>query len=163
MLWIAYLSALLLPQQIILVPVFHICQILKLNNTIWSLILPLSFSSLGPCLIGYLMKQIPDEICEAARIDGSSTLALLKEIIIPMARPAIILLLLISFAECWNMIEEPLVLITNRRRFPLSLLLSENSENSSATWAGSFVFMIASFMFFICSLDRKLLEQIVIK
>ena len=123
----------------------------------------MSFSSLGPCLIGYLMKQIPDEICEAARIDGSSTLALLKEIIIPMARPAIILLLLISFAECWNMIEEPLVLITNRRLFPLSLLLSENSENSSATWAGSFVFMIPSFMFFICSLDRKLLEQIVIK
>ena len=95
------------------VPRYLIIDRLGLVNTYWSLILPVVVSTFGLFLMKQFIDSIPDDILEAARIDGASEWQILKAIIYPATRPAWAVLVLLTFVAVWNDVGNPQLYIHN--------------------------------------------------
>ncbi|QTE70173.1 carbohydrate ABC transporter permease [Clostridiales bacterium FE2011] len=144
--WI-FLLALVLPQQVLLVPVYILCRTIGIYNNWLSLLFPMMFSPLGVCLLMFAFHMFPDELMEAARIETGNIWTIMWHIIVPCLKPFIFVLLLISFTESWNMIEQPLILLSDKTKYPLSLLLSGAKDNGGVpVWSGAVLFMIPAIL-----------------
>lgn len=119
-----YTLVMLAPYQVTLLPNYMLMKDLGLYNSWWALILPAAFSPLGVFLMRQFLLEMPDEILEAAHMDTSSNLRVLIRVVAPSVRPALLTVAALSFAECWNMVEQPLVLLEDAWRYPLSLRLN---------------------------------------
>jgi multiple sugar transport system permease protein len=109
----AYIATLMVPQIVTLVPTFIIVRELGLVDTHLGLILPFVFGFLMPYgvfLVRQYFKTIPDSIEQAARIDGAGTLTILWRVMIPMAKPILGTLAIISFVNTWNNLLWPLII-----------------------------------------------------
>ncbi len=109
----AYIATLMVPQIVTLVPTFIIVRELGLVDTHVGLILPFVFGFLMPYgvfLVRQYFKTIPASIEDAARIDGAGTLTILWRVMIPMAKPILGTLAIISFVNTWNNLLWPLII-----------------------------------------------------
>lgn len=127
---IIYGLTLLLPIQILLIPNLITFQwfrdVLGINffNTKWSLILPNMFSAVGVLIMKYYIDKIPDEIVEASRLDGANGWTIFIRMIIPNAKPGIILVSIYYFIESWGSIESVLLFIDDYTQYPVAVLLT---------------------------------------
>lgn len=115
LLFTAFLAGLVLPAVALIVPLFLYMQRLQLTNTFLAVILPLS-ATLIPftlLLVRNYLNGIPDEIFEAARIDGCSSFATLVKIAVPLSRPIIAVVVVWCFVQAWNEFFLPLLLLTS--------------------------------------------------
>lgn len=117
------LASVMIPAQLIFLPVFILMGRLGLINHYASLILPSAASAFGIFMLTQTFRQVPEEILEAARLDKASELAIIVRIMIPIARPTIAALGLLTFIATWNDYFWPLVLTTNDtvRTLPLGV------------------------------------------
>lgn len=125
-LFIAILSAIMMPAEVTIVPLFHYFQELGLTNSHLALIVLPMFGSAG--VIGtFLMRQyylgLPKELEEAAQLDGLTRWGIYWRIAIPLARPALSAVAILTFLHSWNMFLEPLVLLEDQEKFTLPLAL----------------------------------------
>ena len=140
-----FMFAMILPQQVLLVPVYIFCRTSGMYNSWLSLLLPMAFYPLGVCFMMFAFSKFPDDVMEAARLETNNIGIILWNIIIPTLKPFILILLLVSFSESWNMIEQPLILLTDETKYPLSLLLSSAKDTGNIPiWSGSVLFMVPS-------------------
>ncbi|MDO5401040.1 MAG: carbohydrate ABC transporter permease [Eubacteriales bacterium] len=123
-----YIIVMVLPFQATLVANYLTADILKLVNTHWSIILPLGFSPLPVFIMRQSMKGIPVSVLEAARMDGCSHWQLFFRVAAPMCRGALMSVLILGFADCWAMVEQPLIFLKDTALEPLSVTLSEISR-----------------------------------
>lgn len=134
---------LLLPLQVTIVPNYIILNKLNLLNTRMALIAPGIFSAFGVCLLRQSMKFIPDDTLESARIDGAGELKILFKIVLPQVKGGLAALVLLSFIENWNMVEQPLVYLKDQTKYPLSLYLATINENKlGISFACGVIFMV---------------------
>ena len=119
----------MVPTQIFLVPQFQIINKLGLLNTITALILPSMFSAFGTFLMRQFFSQIPKELEEAARIDGSGQFKIFKDICLPIVKPGIVTLVITCLLFTWNNLMWPLIVNT----LPEKMTLSVGLANLSAT------------------------------
>ncbi len=134
---------LLLPLQVTIVPNYIILNKLNLLNTRMALIAPGIFSAFGVCLLRQSMKVIPDDTLESARIDGAGELKILFKIVLPQAKGGLAAVVLLSFIEYWNMVEQPLVYLKDQTKYPLSLYLATINENKlGISFACGVIFMV---------------------
>lgn len=118
-----YIILLLLPFQVLMLPQYLVLHQTGLLNTIWSIVLPMSISPQF-ILIGYFFfSKINPDIINSARLDGAGEIMILKKIGIPIAWPGIMIALLFSGIECFNLIEQPLLFIEDKTKWPISLYL----------------------------------------
>lgn len=119
------LSCLLIPAQVTFVPVFTMLGSVGLVNTFAALILPFGVSALGTFLVRQALLSVPDEIIEAARLDGAGELRIVYGILGPMLRPTLVALFLFSFVFHYNDYFWPLVMTTDDtvRTLPLAIAL----------------------------------------
>jgi sn-glycerol 3-phosphate transport system permease protein len=119
------LACLLVPAQVTFVPVFTLLGKVGLVNTFAALILPFGVSALGTFLVRQALLSVPDEIIEAARMDGASELRIIYGLLAPMIRPTLAALFLFSFVFHYNDYFWPLVMTTddNVRTLPLAVAL----------------------------------------
>ena len=119
------LACLLVPAQVTFVPVFTLLGNLGLVNTFAALILPFGVSALGTFLVRQALLSVPDEIIEAARMDGASELRIIFGLLAPMIRPTLAALFLFSFVFHYNDYFWPLVMTTDDdvRTLPLAVAL----------------------------------------
>ena len=119
------LACLLVPAQVTFVPVFTLLGDLGLVNTFAALVLPFGVSALGTFLVRQALLSVPDEIIEAARMDGASELRIVYGLLAPMIRPTLAALFLFSFVFHYNDYFWPLVMTTddNVRTLPLAVAL----------------------------------------
>lgn len=119
------LACLLIPAQITFVPVFIMLGSVGLVNTMGALILPFGASALGTFLVRQALLSVPDEIIEAARMDGASELRIIYGLLAPMIRPTLASLFLFSFVFHYNDYFWPLVMTTDDevRTLPLAIAL----------------------------------------
>ncbi|MFN7134731.1 MAG: carbohydrate ABC transporter permease [Myxococcales bacterium] len=119
------LACLLIPAQVTFVPVFTLLGSVGLVNTFGALILPFGASALGTFLVRQALLSVPDEIIEAARMDGASELYIIYGILGPMIRPTLAALFLFSFVFHYNDYFWPLVMTTDDqvRTLPLAVAL----------------------------------------
>lgn len=127
----------LMPIQVTLVPNYIILDKFGLLDSSWALILPMIFSPFGTVLMTRIFQQIPDELLDAARLDGASVLQLLYRILMPIGKSGILSIVLLSFVDSWNMVEQPITFLRDTLYYPLSVFLaSVNRLNFPLSFVG---------------------------
>lgn len=131
--FVAYLGTLMIPQVMLVIPLFLIINQLGWVNTYQGMILPMAFSSFGAFLLRQFFLSIPRELEEAALIDGASRLRILISIIIPLSLPAIGLLALFTFIGQWNNFLWPLIVVHGMEyaTLPLGLTMFQTEQGTS--------------------------------
>ncbi len=144
--FLAILSTMMLPVQVILVPLYLVVRDLGWLNTYQGLIIPQSVNAFSIFLMRQHIMAIPDEYLDAARVDGSSELGILCRVVLPMSRPALAAVAIFSFLGSWDLYIWPVVVVTsaNLRTLPqgIALFFSEYSSAYNQALAMSIVIMI---------------------
>ena len=140
----------MMPYQVTLVSNYIVLDKLGVLGGYSSIILPGIFSAFGVFLLRMIMKSVPQNIIEAAKVDGASHLRILSSIVLPNCRAGIVSLVVLSFIDTWNMIEQPLVFLKDSSMYPLSIYLAEvNSRNYSLSFAGGMLAMVPVLILFL--------------
>lgn len=125
-LWLyLYLLAMLLPYQIPLVPQFILVSRMGLWGSRWGIFLTGIFSPLFTYLMYHFASGLPKEMTEAAALDGASEFAAFWRIALPNLKGGVAAVMVLDLVETWNMVEQPMVFLQDRRKYPLTLLLAE--------------------------------------
>lgn len=149
MLFSLYLLSILMPFLVTMVPTFLSMQKLGLVGKFAAVILPKSFAVFGVFFLKQAISAVPDSILEAARLDGCGEWKILAKIIIPLLKPSILALTLMIFADCWSMVEEPLILLQDMGKFPLSVFLdSEVQDVTQSTFIISWGILLVPLCFY---------------
>jgi putative chitobiose transport system permease protein len=119
--FLLFLSTMFLPGELMLIPRFLVMRELGLLDSYAAVILPGILSSLGIFLLRQTFATIPDEIVEAARVDGASELRIFWSIACPIARPTLAVLAILGFISVWNSFLWPLVALDDQSKFPIAL------------------------------------------
>lgn len=120
-LFLLYLATMMIPYQVMMIPQFLLMKELGLVNNHWALILLGAFSPFGVFLFRQFYMTIPEELSEAARIDGLNEFGIYLRIILPLTRPAIASLIIFTFVHSWNDFLGPLIYLNSDSLFTLQL------------------------------------------
>ncbi|MBQ3705319.1 MAG: carbohydrate ABC transporter permease [Clostridia bacterium] len=134
----------LLPFQVTMVPNVLTLRSIGLMNTIWAVVLPLWFAPFYVFLIRQFMVGLPGELIEAAEMDGAGVFSTYLRVIIPVCRPILGASAALSFADCWNLVEQPLTYLAARQDLqPLSTMFNQlASENTGFEFAGAALYIL---------------------
>jgi multiple sugar transport system permease protein len=134
-LFVVYLATLMVPQAVIVIPLFLMMSYFGWVDTYQGLILPMAFSSFGTFMLRQFFLTIPKELEEAALMDGASRLRILVSIFLPLSAPALGLLSLFTFTSQWNSFLWPLIVVndSNHATIPLGLTLFQAQQGTE--WA----------------------------
>ena len=146
MLFFAILGALMVPIQVILVPEFLIVSWLGLLNTHLGVILPRAAEAFGIFMVRQFMVSIPDELIEAARLDGAGEFAIFLRIVLPLSKPIIAVLVIFTFMWRWNDFAWPLVALTDRDMFTIPLGLNLLRGEVNPDWGHVMALALLSLM-----------------
>lgn len=141
------LATMMIPAQLIFLPTFLMLSKWKLVNTYWSLILPHATSAFGIFMLRQTFMQIPEELIEAARLDNASEFKIIKSIMIPIARPTVVTLAMLTFVNSWNDYFWPMVLTTSDvvRTLPVGITMLKTIEEGVSqhiVMAGNIIMML---------------------
>lgn len=122
--FLAMLSTLLIPIQVILVPTFIIATTLGLANSWWGVVLPRASEVFGIFLVRQFMVSLPSELIESARLDGVSEFGIFRKIILPLSGPVIAVLTILIFMWRWNDFVWPLIVLQEESSYTVTLGLN---------------------------------------
>ncbi|RCJ28210.1 sugar ABC transporter permease [Nostoc sp. ATCC 43529] len=128
------LATLVIPFQLLVIPIFLVLKWGHLINTYGALILPTAVNGFGIFLLRQYFQTIPVELEEAAAIDGANRLQILWRVMLPLARPALVTLFLFTFIGEWNDLFKPLVFTTRPELRTVQLALAEFQEQFTNSW-----------------------------
>jgi multiple sugar transport system permease protein len=128
------LATLVIPFQLLVIPIFLLLKWGHLLNTYAALILPTAANGFGIFLMRQFFLTIPIELEQAASLDGASRLSILWRIMLPLARPAIVTLFLFTFIGEWNDLFKPLIFTTRPELRTVQLALAEFQEQFTNSW-----------------------------
>jgi len=149
-LFMVYLIAMLMPFQVTLVPNFIIADKLGILNSVAAIILPGIFSTFGVFLLRQFMLHIPYSLIEAAKLDGAGHFRIFFQIILPLVKPGLAALVVLLFADYWNMVEQPLIFLDDMDKQPLSIYLSYIREGERGIgFAASLLYMTPMVLLFL--------------
>jgi len=114
-------SVLIVPPAVLLLPLYFIIVKMGMYDTLLAIILPFAANSFTIYFMKQYIDDIPDDLVEAARIDGLSEMGMLTKIIVPLTTPALVTVALINFVGNWNAFTMPLVLLRSNENFTLPL------------------------------------------
>lgn len=145
-----YVILMLMPYQVTLVPNYLVSDWLNLLNTNWAIWLPGIFSPFAVYLLTKFMKRIPTAVIEAAQIDGAGEWKIYRHICMPLCRGALCSAAILVFIDYWNMVEQPLILLTEEEKYPLSVFLSRiNAGEIGLAFAVATIYMVPSLLVFL--------------
>ena len=137
----ALLGALVIPAQVAMIPLFLLMKSLGLVNSFGGVIVPAMASIFGLFLVRQYARTIPDELLEAARIDGAGELRTFVSIVLPGLVPILVTLAVFSFLGSWNDFLWPLIMLSHDERFTLPVALAaltrEHVQDRELMMAGS--------------------------
>ena len=146
LLWKLLLGVMLVPAQVAMIPLFLMLKELGLINSYAGVLIPSLANVFGIFLIRQYALTIPDELLEAARIDGAGELRIFWSIVLPALRPALVTLAMFAFLGSWNDFLWPLIVLTDdaRQTLPVALaaLTREHASDSELMMAGSVVTIV---------------------
>ena len=132
LLFLVALSTLMLPVQVIMVPLFKLVSGAHLYGTYWAVILPTAASAFGVFLSRQFILAIPRDLIDAARIDGAGQLQVFTKIVLPLSKPLIAVLFFMSLLQTWNDFAWPLIALKQNELFtlPIGLLYLQGQFGS---------------------------------
>ena len=152
------LSALVIPAQVAMLPLFLMLKQIGLINSWWGVIVPGMASIFGIFLIRQYALSIPDSLLEAARIDGAGEFKIYWLVVLPICRPILVTLAIFTFMGAWNDFMWPLIVLTDERMYTLPValanLLGEHVQDTELMMAGSVLTILPVMLLFIVRAAR---------
>ena len=163
-LFLTYLATLMVPYQVVMIPQFSIIRQMGLTNTHLALIMIQAFTPMGVFLIKQFFDGIPDELIEAARIDGLSEFGIYSKMMLPLSKSAIVSLAILTITATWNDFLAPLIYISDKNLYTIQLglrnLCSEYTTEYGQIMAASVMSVIPIFILY-CFCQRFFEEGMV--
>ncbi len=128
------LASMMIPGAVTLVPSYVLMAKIKLVNTPWALVLPGIVSAFGIFLLTQFFKSIPVELEEAALIDGASRFQIYYQVVLPLARPALLTLFILQFQGMWNAFLGPLLYLNTPDMYTLNIALMMFQQQYRYAW-----------------------------
>lgn len=145
-----YIILMLMPYQVTLVPNYLVSEWLNLLDSYWAIWLPGIFSPFAVYLLTKFMKRIPSSVIEAAQIDGAGEWQIYRRICLPLCKGALCSAAILVFMDYWNMVEQPLILLSDEEKYPLSVFLSRiNAGEIGLAFAVATIYMVPSLLVFL--------------
>lgn len=152
-LFLGYIGTIAVPWQAYMVPQFMMMREFHLNNTHLAIICLQAFSAFGVFLMKQFYEGIPDELCEAARIDGLSEYGIYRRIMLPLSLPAISTLVIFTFVTTWNDFLGPLIYLNSTDlktiQLGLRMFITQYSSDYNLIMAASVVSLIPVLIVFL--------------
>lgn len=124
----ALLGALVIPAQVTMIPLFAIVKAMGLVSTYGGVLVPMLASVFGIFLVRQYALSLPDELLEAARIDGASEGRIFWSLVLPLLRPILATLAILTFLATWNDFMWPLIVLTEQKLYTLPVALASLSR-----------------------------------
>jgi len=148
-LYFMYIVIMLLPLQVTLVPNFIMADWLGLLGTRASVILPAALNPFGVFIMRQYLRGMPHDYIEAAQLDGASQIRIVFSIVMPMFKPALAALVILTFVNNWNIVEQAIIFLTEVQA-PLSVHLSSMAiHNLDLIYAASFFYLLPPLLMFL--------------
>ena len=145
-----YVILMLMPYQVTLVPNYLVSEWLSILNTRAAIIFPGVFAPFSVFLLTKFMRRIPASLIEAAKLDGAGEWQIFTRICLPQCRSALYSIAILVFIDYWNMVEQPLILLPDATKQPLSVYLSTiNAAEVGLAFAIATVYMIPTLLLFL--------------
>lgn len=163
MLFLAYISTIAMPWQVYMVPQFMMMRSFGLNDTHLAIICLQAFSAFGVFMMRQFYQGIPDELCEAARIDGMNEYQIWYKIMLPLSKPALSTLTIFTFVGTWNDFLGPMIYLKTEAKktlqIGLRMFISQYSSEYGLIMAASVLSLIPVLVVFL-SLQKYFVEGI---
>ena len=147
------IGALVIPTQVGMLPLFLMLKSVGLVNSYWGVILPSMATIFGVFMIRQFMLSIPDDVIDAARIDGASEWRIYWSIILPLARPVLVTLAIFAFMSAWNDFMWPLIVLTDDAKYTLPVavanLVGEHVQDTELMMASSVLTILPVLLLFL--------------
>ena len=145
-----YIILMLMPYQVTLVPNYLVSDWLNILDTRWSIVLPGIFAPFSVYLLTKYMRRIPESLIEAAKLDGANEWQIFTKICVPLCKGPIASVAILVFIDYWNMVEQPLILLSDADKHPLSVFLSQiNSGEVGIAFAVATIYMVPTILMFL--------------
>ena len=136
------LGSVMVPLTALVIPTFILFSNVNLTDTVWAVILPSLLNPFGVYLMQvYAAEAVPDELLDAARVDGAGEFKTFLRVALPLLRPAVVTVLLLSIVSTWNNFFLPLAMLANTKLFPITVGLglwqgqaSGNNSGGANLW-----------------------------
>jgi multiple sugar transport system permease protein len=152
-LFLGYLATMMIPAAVTTIPLFILMRHLRWINTYWALLVPGMFSAYGTFMLRQFFMTIPKELEDAAIIDGCGPLGVYWNVILPLSKPALATLGILTFMGSWRSFMWPLIVTHTRDMFTLPVALAQFQEMHGVQWtlmmAGSVIMIIPMLVIFI--------------
>ena len=162
-LFLAYIGTIAVPWQVYMVPQFIMMRSVHLNNTHTAIILLHAFTAFGVFLIRQFYMGIPDELCEAARIDGMSEYGIYARIMLPLTKPALSTLTIFTFVNTWNDFLGPYIYLTTKHKktiqIGLRVFMDDYTQEYGMIMAASVLSLIPVMIIFL-ALQKNFVEGV---
>ena len=162
-LFMAYIATIAVPWQVYMVPQFMMMRNFGLNDSHLAIIFLQAFSAFGVFMMRQFYQGIPDELCEAARIDGMSEYQIYARIMLPLSKPALSTLTIFTFVNTWNDFLGPLIYLKSEAKKTLQLglkmFISQYSSEYGLIMAASVLSLIPVLIVFL-SLQKHFVEGV---
>lgn len=146
----SYIILMLMPYQVTLVPNYLVSSWFHILDTRWAIWLPGIASPFAVYLITKFMRRIPNSFIEAAQIDGAGEWQIFTKIAFPLCKTCLFSVAILVFIDYWNMVEQPLILLSDTEMHPLSVFLSQvNSNETGLAFALATIYMIPGLLVFL--------------
>jgi multiple sugar transport system permease protein len=159
------LGALVIPAQIAMMPLFLLLKELGLVNSYGGVIVPAMASVFGIFLVRQYARGIPDELLEAARMDGAGELRIFVQIVLPLLKPVLVTLATFTFLGSWNDFMWPLIVLSDSALHPLPVALAnlarEHVQDNELMMAGA-VLTVTPVLLLFLALQRYYLQGLLL-
>lgn len=153
-LFFAYIATIAMPWQVYMVPQFIMMRKFGLNDKLLAIICLQAFSAFGVFMMKQFYEGIPDDLCEAARIDGMNEYRIYASIMLPLSKPALSTLTIFTFVNTWNDYLGPLIYLKSESKktiqLGLKMFISQYSSDYGLIMAGSVLSLIPVLAVFLC-------------
>ncbi len=150
LLFFIYIVVMMMPFIVTLVPNYIIAEKTGILDRWISVILPGIFSPFGVFLLRQFMKMVPFSYIESARLEGCSEPVIFLRIMLPLVKPGLVALIILAGIDSWNMVEQPLIFLSDNSLYPLSIILSRiNLNEAGIAFAASALYIIPFLLLFL--------------
>ena len=161
----ALIGTLVIPAQVAMLPLFLLLKYVGLVNSYAGVIVPALSTAFGIFLVRQYARGIPDDLMEAARIDGASEVRIFVQIVLPLLKPIMVTLAIFTFLAAWNDFMWPLIVLTGQEHYTLPIglasLAREHSQDSELMMAGSVITVVPVLVLFL-TMQRYYLEGLLL-
>jgi len=144
-----YIIIMLMPYQVTLVPNYLVADWLNILDTNWSIWFPGIMAPFSVFLLTKFMRRVPLSYVEAAKLEGASEWHIFRKIYLPICKSALYSVAILVFIDYWNMVEQPIIMLSDTDTYPLSVYLSQiNAGEVGVAFAVATIYMIPTLLLF---------------